>query len=107
MNKVVIEEFNVCHQFADDIQFLLPLVERKFVNISHLVSCSNFIIFIGYNKNSYGDRIKEFIQRVIKKPQQSSLSDYGWAVHRPLVHQCKAPDYYDFSEQVQIIITIN
>ena len=100
MNKVVIEEFDVCHQCADDIQFLLPLKERKFVNISYLVSCSDFVILIGYNKNSYGDRIKEFTQRVIKESQQSSLSDYGWAVHRPLVRQCKAPDYSDFSDQV-------
>ena len=32
MNKVEIEEFDVYRQFADDIQFLIPLVEREFVN---------------------------------------------------------------------------
>ena len=69
MNKVEIEEFDVCHQFAQDIQFLIPLVEREFVNITHLVFCNYFVISIYYNKNSYGNRIQAFIQIVTKEPQ--------------------------------------
>lgn len=69
MNKVEIEEFDVCHQVAHDIQFLIPLVEREFVNITYLVFYNYFVIFIYYNKNSYGNRIQAFIQRVIKESQ--------------------------------------
>ena len=88
-------------------EVLLPLAERNFIHISHLVSCNDCVIFINYQKNSYGDKIQEFVRRVIKKSQQSSLCHYGWAVHRPLVYECKVPDYSDFSDQIQIIITVN
>ena len=38
MEKVVIEEFNCCHSFVQScINFLLPLEERKFICITHLV----------------------------------------------------------------------
>ena len=61
MNKVEIKEFDVCHQFAHDIQFLIPLVEREF-NITHLVFRNYVVIFIYYNKNSYGNRIQAFFK---------------------------------------------
>ena len=106
MSKIQIEGF-VTSAINEDIKVLLLLAERNFIHISHLVSCNDCVIFINYQKNSYGDKIQEFVRRVIKKSQQSSLCHYGWAVHRPLVYECKVPDYSDFSDQIQIIITVN
>lgn len=80
MNQAEIEEFDVYYQFAYNIKVLPPLMEREFVHTLHLVSCSGFVIHIEYNKNSYGDRIKGFVQRVIKMCQQSCLPHYRWAV---------------------------
>ena len=63
----------MCHQLAEDIKFLLLLAERTFVHNSHLVSCNHFVIFIDYDKYLYGDEIQEFVQKIIKESQKSSL----------------------------------
>ena len=104
MNKDEIEKFDVCYEFDENMQFLIPLVETKFVNISHLVFGNYFVIFIYYNKNSYGDRTPAFIQRVIKDRQHISLSNYGWVAHHTSIYECLAPDFSDFFDQVQIKI---
>ena len=52
---------------------MLPLAERKFIHISHIVSCNEFVIFIDDNKDPYGKQIQEFVNRVIKEAQQTSL----------------------------------
>ena len=51
----------------------LPLVERKFVHISHLVLCDYSVIFIDYDKYLYQDKIQEIVQKIIKESQKSSL----------------------------------
>ena len=79
-------------------------METQFVNISHLVFCNYFVIFIYYNKNSYGDRTPAFNLRVIKESQQSSLSNCGWVAHHTSIYECLAPDCSDFFDQVQIKI---
>ena len=107
MARINIEEFGVCHQLAEDIKFILPLAERSLIHITHLVGCDEFLIFIEYNKSSFGDDIKEFVQKVIKTLQESSLYSHGWAVHRPLIYDARSPDYSDFSDQIQITITTN
>ena len=73
MSKTKNKDFDVCHQLAEDIKFLLLLAERKFVHNSHLVSCNHFVIFIDYEKYLYGDEIQEFVQKIIKESQKSSL----------------------------------
>lgn len=60
MSKIVIEEFDACHKFVDEIEFfVLPIEKRKFVEISHVVSCDKIVIvllivlilFLQYKKN--------------------------------------------------------
>ena len=46
MAKTVVE-FDVAHKFVDEIVcFLLPLEKRKYIEISHVVACSDFVIFV-------------------------------------------------------------
>ena len=73
MSKIEIKDFDLSHQLAEDIKFLLLLAERKFVHNSHLVSCNHFVIFIDYDKYLYGDEIQEFVQKIIKESQKSGL----------------------------------
>ena len=73
MSKIEIKDFDLSHQLAEDIKFLLLLAERKFVHNSHLVLCNHFVIFIDYDKYLYGDKNQEFVQKIIKESQQSSL----------------------------------
>ena len=71
MSKIEIKDLS--HQLAEDIKFLLLLAERKFVHNSHLVLCNHFVIFIDYDKYLYGDKNQEFVQKIIKESQKSSL----------------------------------
>ena len=107
MVRIDIEDFDVCHQLAEDIKHLPLLKERNLMHITHIVSCDEFVIFISYNKSSFGDKIQKFVQDVIKTSQRSSLYKYGWAVHRSLIlDNLKAEAYSEFSYQIQIIITV-
>ena len=86
MSNITVEEFEVCHHFMQYcVQHILPVHERKFVNLTHLVSCDDFVIFVSYDKKHFGGRIQQFIRAIIKEPQKSDLHRYHWAVHRPLV----------------------
>ena len=92
-DKITTEEFEVCHKFAYDIQFIFPLLDRKFILISHIVSCDEFVIFIDYDNNM---------------TERTKRQGCGWKVHRPLVYDnLKAPSYYDFPDEVKIVITSN
>ena len=52
-NTVV--EFDVAHKFVDKIVcFLLPLEKRKYIEISHIAGCSDFVIFVSYDKKTFG-----------------------------------------------------
>ena len=107
-DKITIEEFEVCDNFAYDIQFIFPLLDRKFILISHIVSCDEFVIFIDYDNNLFGDKIKSFIQKVTSMTERTKRQGCGWKVHRPLVYDnLKAPSYYDFPDEVKIVITSN
>ena len=47
MAKIAIEEFDVCQKFVyEEVQYLLPIEKRKFVEIYHVVGCNEFIIFV-------------------------------------------------------------
>ena len=38
MDKIVIEDFDACHKFVDEVvQYILPLEKQKFVEILHVV----------------------------------------------------------------------
>ena len=53
MSKIVIEEFEVCHKFISEVvDFILSIKQRKFVQVEHNFSPEDFVIFIGYDKDS-------------------------------------------------------
>ena len=90
------------------MQFILPLSDRKFFHISHIVSCDEFVTFIDYDKNLLSDKIKSFVQKVTSMAERTVMRRCGWKVHRPLVYDnLKAPWYSDFTDQVEIAITSN
>ena len=73
MSKVIVEEFDACHRFMSDyVQFILLLVERKYVQLTHNVASENVVIFVNYDKN----KINEFVEYIIKELQKSDLSRY-------------------------------
>lgn len=47
--KIVVEEFNVCYKFADDLVRRCRNIDCR---ITHNVSCDDFVIFIDYNNYS-------------------------------------------------------
>ena len=88
MSKVIVEEFDVCHNFMTDcVRYILPFNYRKFVHLTHLVSSDSFTIFVSYDKERFGDRIQQFIQEIIKEGQKSDLYRYHWKVHHSLVEE--------------------
>ena len=88
-SKIVIEEFDCCHKFIEPRQYILLLEDRKFVNITYLVSCNEFLIFISYDKKEFGIKIKEFINLII----ESDLCRFHWKIHRPLAEEFKNGDW--------------
>ena len=92
IDKISIEEFEVCHNLVHDIQFILPLSDNKFIDISHIVSCDEFVTFIDYDKNLFSDKIKSFVQKVTSMAERTEMRKCGWKVHCPLVYDnLKAP----------------
>ena len=70
MSKIVVEEFDVCHKFIEEIKYLLPLKEKNYVEITHVVSCLDFVIFISYDNKNFFDKIKDFTQIFLRKPKK-------------------------------------
>ena len=65
MAKIIVEEFDAAHKFLDEIvNCLLPLKKRKFVEISHIVGCSDFVIFVSFGKKSFGGEIRNFLSKI-------------------------------------------
>ena len=82
MCKIIIEKFDVCHKFMSNcFQFILPLNERKFLTLKHNVSCKDFVTFVNYDKEQFGDKIQQFFHDIIKEAQKSDLYWYYWVVH--------------------------
>ena len=93
MAKIVVDEFDVAHKFVDEIVcFLLPLEIRKYTEISHVVGCSDFVIFVSFNKKNFGGEIR-------------NVSSYGWKVHRPLIEETKNQNCYRFTDRFNICFT--
>ena len=40
------------------VQFILPLVERKYVQLTHNVASENVVIFVNYDKNNLEIRLR-------------------------------------------------
>ena len=108
MSKVVVEEFDVCLKFISKVvKLILPTEQRKFVQIEHNVSCNDFVIFIGYDKDEFDHKISEFVRDIIKESQKSELYRYGWAVHHPLVEERKGLPHEYFPHSIVISFTTN
>ena len=108
MSKVVVEEFDVCLKFISEVfKLILPTEQRKFVQIEHNVSCNDFVISIGYDKDEFEHKISEFVRDIIKESQKSELYRYGWAVHHPLVEERKGLPHEYFPHSIFISFTTN
>ena len=108
MSKIVVEKFEVYHKFISEfLDFILPIGQRKFVQIEHNVSCEDFVIFIGYDKDEFEHKIDEFVKDITKKPPMSELYRYHWAVQCPLVEERKAMPHEYFPYSNVITFTTN
>ena len=94
MEKVVIEEFDCCHSFIERcVCFILPLNERIFVHVTHLVGGGKFFIFVSYDKEQLNTKINQFITDIIKESKNwDDLRKY-WNVNEPLVEGYENPEW--------------
>ena len=47
ISKIVVEKFDYCHKFVEStVQFILLLEDRKFVHMTQVGSCNEFLISI-------------------------------------------------------------
>ena len=105
MAKILVEEFNAAHKFADEIvKFLLPLEKKRYVEISHVVGCNDFI-FVSYYKESFGSETRNFLPKICDEAIKSYLYRYGWKVHRPQTEEAKNLDCYRFADRFNITFT--
>ena len=102
MAKIVIDEFN---KFVEEeVEYLLSAEKLKFVEITYVVGCSNFTIFVSYDKKNFGSEIEQFIFNIIQKARQSDLFKHNWNVQQPAVEK-KNQLRYHFSDSYNIIFT--
>ena len=107
MCKITVEESEVCQQFMQScVSYILPLPERKFVNLTHVVSCDDFIVLVSYDKKTFGGRIQQFIREITKEAQRSDLHRYHWAVHCLLVEEIINQPYELFHDCIVIPFTV-
>ena len=77
-HKFVVQEFDIYHKFVDEeIKYFLPIEERKYVEISHVVGCSDFVIFVSYDKKNFGGEIKNFLLKIIEETKKVILVGTG------------------------------
>ena len=76
MSKIVNEEFDICHQFSEEIKYFLPIEKKKYVEISHVVFCSDLVIFISYDKKNFSAEIK-ILCRIISRPKKVNFPGMG------------------------------
>ena len=100
MEKIVIEEFSCCHSFVQScVNFLLPLEERKFVSITHLVG-GKFHIFISYDKENFKGKIDKLMADILYK-SHNWISKY-WNVTEPQFHKHENAEWEHFPDGVTI-----
>lgn len=67
------------------LSFFLPIEKREFVEISHVVSCDDFVIFVSYD---FRGEIQQFICDIIGEAKKNNLYRHGWKVCR-LIEETK------------------
>ena len=79
MYRIIIVKFDVSHNFMSNcFQFILPLNERKFLTLEHNVSCKDFVTFVNYDKEQFGDKIQQFFHDIRKHRRVTSIGTIGW-----------------------------
>ena len=81
MDKIKFEDF--CQNFIEEVNFLIPAGNNKFVEISHCFEGRDFIIFVPFDKTNFGIEIKHFIATIAKKT--SEVFSKHWKIHQPTV----------------------
>lgn len=105
MDKIVIEDFDACHKFVDEVvQYILPLKKRKFVEISHVVGRNDFTIFVSYDKYHFDHEIRQFISGIVQKARKSDLGCY-WKVSQPIFEETKNQPGYHFIDTFNVTFT--
>ena len=91
---------------GNSVGYILPLEEKNFVDLTHNVSCDDFVSFVLYGKKNFGrEKTWQFIRDIIKGAQKSDLYRYHWKVHRPLVEETINPPYCLFPDRINICFT--
>lgn len=91
---------------GNSVGYILPLEEKNFVDLTHNVSCDDFVGFVSYDKKNFGrEKIWQFIRDIIKGAQKRDLYRYHWKVHRPLVEETINPPYCLFPDRINICFT--
>ena len=48
---------DVCHKFmGNSVGYILPLEEKNFVDLTHNVSCDDFVSFVSYYEKNFGEK---------------------------------------------------
>ena len=90
----------------EEIKYFLLIENRKYVEISHVIGCSHFVISVSYVKKNSGGEIKNLLLKIIKEAKKSDLARYGWKVHRPFVEVRKNLNCYNFIDWFDIIFPV-
>ena len=53
MSKIVVEDFNVCNKVVEKVRLMPCLEQKKYVDISHNVCCSDFVILYLMTTNMF------------------------------------------------------
>ena len=110
MSKIVVEELDVCCKFFEKVRLTPSPKQRMYVDISHNVFCSNFVIFISYDHKDF--HVKTFISDILEEAIKSELFRFGWKVHWPLIEEKKCtlsfvwtPSWYSFYSGIKKMIS--
>ena len=77
----------------------------KYIEISHLVGCSDLLFLCHTITKIFGGEIRNFLSKICDEAKKSDLSSYGWKVHRPLIEETKNQDCYRFTDRFIICFT--
>ena len=74
--------FDCCHSFIEScVYFILRLIGRKFVHVTHLVGRDKFFIFVSYNKEQFNTKINQFVTGIIKESKNWDDLPKYWNVN--------------------------
>ena len=76
------------------------------VEITHTISCDDFVIFVSYDKEFFGEEKNQFICKIVDNAKNSGLYRFAWKVNCPLVEETQNQDCHRFSDCINIIFTM-